>query len=340
MDQILDTLKTFLESTGIFRMADMGNVLDILKVIAMIAIAGVLVYLAIAKQFEPLLLLPIAIGMLLGNLPGTEMFHMNLFIGDSVPTVLENVRVAMVEEGVHTGNWIAIETDKEDNVTNMIPVLEEMKSDLVAQGMEVQSEIRTELTTDELVNILAEYKDQMVAHAERNGTDLSFSEKDLEISIQSLLVNKGGLNMQDVAHYGGLLDLLYLGVKLGIYPCLIFIGIGAMTDFAPLIANPKSLLLGASAQLGVFVAFAGAIFLGFNAMEAAAIGIIGGADGPTAILVTKTLAPHLLGAIAVAAYSYMALIPMIQPPLMKLLTRKKDRQIRFPNWRRFSSRSS
>ena len=327
MDQILDTLKTFLESTGIFRMADMGNVLDILKVIAMIAIAGVLVYLASAKQFEPLLLLPIAIGMLLGNLPGTEMFHMNLFIGDSVPTVLENVRVAMVEEGVHTGNWIAIETDKEDNVTNMIPVLEEMKSDLVAQGMEVQSEIRTELTTDELVNILAEYKDQMVAHAERNGTDLSFSEKDLEISIQSLLVNKGGLNMQDVAHYGGLLDLLYLGVKLGIYPCLIFIGIGAMTDFAPLIANPKSLLLGASAQLGVFVAFAGAIFLGFNAMEAAAIGIIGGADGPTAILVTKTLAPHLLGAIAVAAYSYMALIPMIQPPLMKLLTRKKDRQI-------------
>ena len=133
MDQILDTLKTFLESTGIFRMADMGNVLDILKVIAMIAIAGVLVYLAIAKQFEPLLLLPIAIGMLLGNLPGTEMFHMNLFIGDSVPTVLENVRVAMVEEGVHTGNWIAIETNKEDNVTNMIPVLEEMKSDLVAR---------------------------------------------------------------------------------------------------------------------------------------------------------------------------------------------------------------
>ena len=104
MDQILDTLKTFLESTGIFRMADMGNVLDTLKVIAMIAIAGVLVYLAIAKQSEPLLLLPIAIGMLLGNLPGTEMFHMNLFIGDSVPTVLENVRVAMVEEGVHTGN--------------------------------------------------------------------------------------------------------------------------------------------------------------------------------------------------------------------------------------------
>ena len=327
MDQILDTLKTFLESTGVFRLADMGNVLDTLKVIAMIAIAGVLVYLAIAKQFEPLLLLPIAIGMLLGNLPGTEMFHMNLFIGDSVPVVLENVRGAMVEEGIHTGNWITIETDKEDNVTNIVPVLEEMKSDLAAQGMEIRSEIRTELTTDELVNILTEYKNQMVAHAERNGTDLNFSEKDLEISIQSLFVNKSGLNMQNVTHYGGLLDLLYLGVKLGIYPCLIFIGIGAMTDFAPLIANPKSLLLGASAQLGVFVAFAGAIFLGFNAMEAASIGIIGGADGPTAILVTKTLAPHLLGAIAIAAYSYMALIPMIQPPIMKLLTRKKDRQI-------------
>ncbi|MBQ4516586.1 MAG: sodium ion-translocating decarboxylase subunit beta, partial [Clostridia bacterium] len=126
---------------------------------------------------------------------------------------------------------------------------------------------------------------------------------------------------------GGLFDLLYLGVKLGIYPPLIFLGIGTMTDFSPLIANPKSLLLGAAAQLGVFAAFFGALFLGFNVYEAMSIGIIGGADGPTAILVTKTLAAHLLPAIAIAAYSYMALIPIIQPPIMKLLTTKKERQI-------------
>ena len=144
------------------------------------------------------------------------------------------------------------------------------------------------------------------------------------------------VNYGDVLHHGGLLDLLYLGVKLGIYPCLIFIGIGAMTDFSPLIANPKSLLIGAGAQFGVFVAFAGALLLGFSPEEASSIGIIGGADGPTAILVTKTLAPALLGAIAIAAYSYMALIPMIQPPFMKMLTTKKERQIRMTTLRKVS----
>ena len=119
---------------------------------------------------------------------------------------------------------------------------------------------------------------------------------------------------------GGLLDIFYIGVKTSLYPCLIFMGVGAMTDFGPLLSNPKSLLLGAAAQLGVFAAFFGAIALGFTGPEAASIGIIGGADGPTAIFLTTQLAPHLLGAIAVAAYSYMALIPMIQPPFMKMLT--------------------
>ena len=137
----------------------------------------------------------------------------------------------------------------------------------------------------------------------------------------------GQLLISDIIHSGNLLDILYLGVKLGVYPPLIFLAIGAMTDFGPLIANPKSLLLGAAAQLGIFVTFIGAIFLGFNALEAASIGIIGGADGPTAILVTKSLAPHLLGAIAVAAYSYMALVPLIQPPIMKALTTKKERAV-------------
>ena len=125
----------------------------------------------------------------------------------------------------------------------------------------------------------------------------------------------------------GLIDILYLGVKLGIYPCLIFMGVGAMTDFGPLIANPKSLLLGAAAQLGIFMTYAGCRLMGFTGAEAGSIGIIGGADGPTAIFVTAMLAPALLGPIAVAAYSYMALVPVIQPPIMKLLTTEKERQI-------------
>ena len=135
---------------------------------------------------------------------------------------------------------------------------------------------------------------------------------------------------------GGILDILYIGVKSGLYPSLIFLGVGAMTDFGPLIANPKSLLLGAAAQLGVFLAFFGGICLGFTGEEAASIGIIGGADGPTAIFLTTRLAPHLLGPIAIAAYSYMALIPMIQPPLMKLLTTKKEREVKMEQNRQVS----
>ena len=149
-------------------------------------------------------------------------------------------------------------------------------------------------------------------------------------------LTEGGEYYHDYGHIlagGGLIDILYIGVKAGIYPCLIFIGIGAMTDFGPLIANPKSLLLGAAAQFGVFFAFFGATLLGFNGNEAASIGIIGGADGPTAILTTTKLAPHLLGPIAVAAYSYMALIPMIQPPIMKLLTTEEERKVKMEQLR-------
>ena len=132
----------------------------------------------------------------------------------------------------------------------------------------------------------------------------------------------------EVMRHGGLLDIFYIGVKTSLYPCLIFMGVGAMTDFGPLLSNPKSLLLGAAAQLGVFVAFFGAVCMGFTGSEGASIGIIGGADGPTAIFLTSQLAPHLLGAIAVAAYSYMALIPLIQPPIMNLLTNAEDRKIK------------
>ena len=139
-----------------------------------------------------------------------------------------------------------------------------------------------------------------------------------------------------ILKHAGLLDIFYIGVKTSLYPCLIFMGVGAMTDFGPLLSNPKSLLLGAAAQMGVFAAFFGAICLGFNGSEAASIGIIGGADGPTAIFLTSKLAPHLLGAIAVAAYSYMALIPMIQPPFMKLLTTPKQRTIKMVQTRNVS----
>ena len=159
----------------------------------------------------------------------------------------------------------------------------------------------------------------------------------LSIAFGMLLANLPGVELFHMEYFmvdnpdygyiltnGGLLDVIYIGVKAGLYPSLIFMGVGAMTDFTPLIANPKSLLLGAAAQLGVFTAFLGALALGFTPEAAASIGIIGGADGPTAILVTKMLAPTLLGAIAIAAYSYMALIPIIQPPFMKLLTTKKN----------------
>ncbi len=217
----METIMNFLNQTGFSMIAENP------KVLAMLLIACVLMYLAIVRKFEPLLLVTIAFGMLLTNLPGAEVYHEELFAGGHV-------------------HW-----------------------------------------------------------------DM-FSDK------------------------AGLIDYLYLGVKLGIYPCLIFIGVGAMTDFGPLIANPKSLLLGAAAQVGIFVTFIGARALGFTAAEAGSIGIIGGADGPTAIFVTSKLAPHLLGPIAVAAYSYMALVPVIQPPIMKLLTTKKERQIEMKELRKVS----
>ena len=200
----------------------------------MLGIGCFLLYLAIKKEYEPLLLLPIAFGMVLTNLPGAGMFH-------------------------------------------------------------------TEMWNNEFLN-----PDSPYYHSYRH-----------------------------IMAEGGLLDILYIGVKAGVYPCLIFLGVGAMTDFGPLIANPKSLLLGAAAQLGIFATFlvTQIDIFGFLPNEAASIGIIGGADGPTAIFLTTKLAPHLLGPIAVAAYSYMALVPVIQPPIMRALTTKKERMIRMKQLR-------
>ena len=272
---MLEKIQDFLSTTGIARLLGEEKAWQTLL---MFLLSAVLIYLAIGKKFEPLLLLPIAIGMLLTNLPGANMFHLELFIPS--------------EEAI-----LALEQVFEDKT---------------------------------LVNLTAEAIQKLADGGVTWEALLEFQAGGFtEATYDSLMGTLTSVDYAKVLHDGGLLDLLYLGVKLGIYPCLIFIGIGAMTDFAPLISNPKSLLIGAGAQLGVFVAFSGALVSGFfTPQEAASIGIIGGADGPTAILVTKTLAPALLGAIAIAAYSYMALIPMIQPPFMKLLTTKKERQIK------------
>jgi oxaloacetate decarboxylase beta subunit len=212
----------------------------------MLVVSFFLLYLAIKKQYEPLLLLPIAFGMLLTNLPGAGMFHQELWDAFLQPTLADGA------------------------------------------------------------------------------------------------ANPAYHSYGAILKHGGLLDVLYIGVKAGVYPCLIFIGVGAMTDFGPLIANPKSLLLGAAAQLGIFATFLvtqmDLPIFGFTAAQAASIGIIGGADGPTAIFLTSKLAPELLGPIAVAAYSYMALVPVIQPPIMKLLTTEKERKIRMSQLREVSKK--
>ena len=215
----MEAIMNFLQNTGF------ALIVQNPLCLVMILVSCVLLYLAIVKRFEPLLLLPIAFGMLLTNLPGAGMYHAEYFANGVI-------------------DWAALGTG-----------------------------------------------------------------------------------------HGGLIDYLYLGVKLGIYPCLIFVGVGAMTDFGPLIANPKSLLLGAAAQVGIFLTFIGANLLGFTGPQSASIGIIGGADGPTAIYTTAALAPELLGPIAVAAYSYMALVPVIQPPIMKLLTSKEERRIKMKQLR-------
>ncbi len=241
----MDAIVNFIQDTGFYRLAIGGE----WRMLVMILISFVLLYLAIVKKFEPLLLVPIAFGMLVTNLPGAEMYHEILFAGGHV-------------------HW---------DLFGGAPVTEAFLTEMEAVG--VAPGVLATVTAGSTITV-------------------------------------------------GLLDVLYLGVKLGIYPCLIFMGVGAMTDFGPLIANPKSLLLGAAAQLGIFMTYVGCRVSGmFLENEAASIGIIGGADGPTAIFVTSRLAPHLLGPIAVAAYSYMALVPVIQPPIMKLLTTAEERKI-------------
>ena len=251
----MEAIMNFIQATGFYQIAT-GD----WKVLIMLLVSFVLLYLAIVKKFEPLLLLPIAFGMLITNLPGAEMYHEILFAGGHV-------------------NWEFFGGN---------PITPEFLAHLEELG--VSEAVRGTVSVGQSISV-------------------------------------------------GLIDVLYLGVKLGIYPCLIFMGVGASTDFAPLIANPKTLLLGAAAQLGIFMTFVGCKLSGvFNNAQASSIGIIGGADGPTAIFVTSRLAPELLGPIAVAAYSYMALVPVIQPPIMRALTTPAERQITMRPLREVSRR--
>ena len=295
----MDAIIRFLQDTGFYLFSQDGN----WRSLIMLGIACVLLYLGIVKKFEPLLLVPIAFGMLITNLPGANMFHEIFFAGGHI-------------------HWDLIGGQ---------PVTASLLADLHSQGVaeNVLAPYIQQLMTAAQTAFSPEMVEQAIAAVtEEAGAAITA----LEVQLQALVQAEQaaayyGMTLSDITITPGLVDILYLGVKLGIYPCLIFMGVGAMTDFGPLIANPKSLLLGAAAQLGIFITFVGCRFMGFTGPESGAIGIIGGADGPTAIFVTVLLAPALLGPIAVAAYSYMALVPVIQPPIMKLLTTEKERQI-------------
>ena len=304
---MVETIINFLEQTGFYLFAT-GNWQNLI----MIAVACVLSYLAIVKGFEPLLLLPISFGMLLTNLPGAEMYHEILFAGGHVNWELFGGATIVGSAGLvgAEGYQILASGDVITSAGYVFGHIFESGFDAGAVFNSAGAALNAAgEVISENVSIIVDAKGLVLS----GGTLLSGSD----------VIANGAYTVS-----AGLLDFLYLGVKLGIYPCLIFLGVGAMTDFAPLIANPKSLLLGAAAQLGIFLTYVAARLSGvFTSAEASSIGIIGGADGPTAIFVTSKLAPHLLGPIAVAAYSYMALVPVIQPPIMKLLTTKEERSI-------------
>ena len=295
----MDAIIRFLQDTGFYLFSQDGN----WRCLIMLGIACVLLYLGIVKKFEPLLLVPIAFGMLITNLPGANMFHEIFFAGGHI-------------------HWDLIGGQ---------PVTASLLADLHSQGVaeNVLAPYIQQLMTAAQTTFSPEMVEQAIAAVtEEAGAAITALEAQLQALVQAeQAAAYYGMTLSDITITPGLVDILYLGVKLGIYPCLIFMGVGAMTDFGPLIANPKSLLLGAAAQLGIFITFVGCRLMGFTGSESSAIGIIGGADGPTAIFVTVLLAPALLGPIAVAAYSYMALVPVIQPPIMKLLTTEKERQI-------------
>ena len=290
MDKFWNTIVEFFKGSGIAGFFANGGWLNLI----MIVVACVLLFLAIKKDFEPYLLLPIAFGMLLVNIP---LAAKELFI-----------------KGTSQYNYISLASE--------VGLTTEQSKYLIGSILEIDAtavDLQHTVTTLQLHNLVIS-KDFLANAPEA----LNFT--------KAIVDNIDHLYSYD---YTGIFGYLYYGVKWGIYPCLIFLCIGATTDFGPLIANKKTMLLGAAAQIGIFMTFIGAILMGkfipgidFNAYDASAIGIIGGADGPTAILVTSKLAPDKLSAIAIVAYSYMALVPVIQPPIIRLLTTKKERQIK------------
>ena len=296
----MDGIINFLKETGFAGFLEAGG----WKNLVMIAIACLLCYLAIGKKFEPLLLLPIAIGMLITNLPFAGAYHEELFAAGHIQWDLFGGATIDADKILHIARELNIQAGVDAAGNALYYTDLAVLKDAIATGVVGEFPVLNSLIALE-------------------GTSISV----------------------------GLIDVLYLGVKLGIYPCLIFIGVGAMTDFGPLLSNPKSLILGAAAQIGIFATVAGVMAVSafgeatgwdaivFTLKEAASIGIIGGADGPTAIYTTSILAPQLLGPIAVAAYSYMALVPVIQPPIMRALTTKKERQIRMDALRPVSKKA-
>ncbi len=295
---ILQTLSKLVNESGFAGFFASGG----WKNLIMIAVACVLLYLGIGKKFEPLLLVGIAFGVLLTNIPGAGLYHMGMW--DSY----------VYGCPYDAANDYALYNTAEERAYNEMELNYYIAARVCGHTTaQIEEYFEKQAGGDVTADFLALYNSP------------EFDESAVN-DITSKL--EAELSFTDIIHLGGLLDILYIGVKAGLYPCLIFIGIGAMTDFGPLIARPSSLILGAAAQLGVFLAFFGAVAMGFTGPEAGSIGIIGGADGPTAILTTSKLAPHLLGPIAIAAYSYMALIPLIQPPIMRALTTKKEREVK------------
>ena len=284
---VWEIIQDFAQSTGIANIFQVDN----WKCLIMIALACFLLYLAIFKEAEPYLLIPISFGMLLVNFPGAEVY----------------VKEVVNSDKYYDVNSLALYL----NIT-----IEESKAIFNSLNIDLASRVQL----GEVVKLLVD-----------NGA--------LTTTAESLIAEAEQANVLSIltqTEFSGLLGALYIGVKKEIYPCLIFMGIGATTDFGPLIGNPKSMLLGAAAQLGIFIAFLLALAIGFTGPEAASIGIIGGADGPTAILTTTKLAPDLLPAISITAYSYMALVPFIQPPIIRLLTTKKERLIKMDQVRTVS----
>lgn len=298
--EFVEAMKTLWESTGF-----MTTGADIWKNFIMLAIACILIYLAVYKEFEPNLLVAIGFGMFIINIPGAY----NILYGTSGYILTNATTGADIFKGSQEGlvAWIYnIDPEAFKGALSELETLPATWAELSAEAQKTLLALPMTSADESVFTVLKAVQDAMA------GTMYAGNEFSIATGI---VANEG------IFYY------LYKGVEWVIFPPLIFMGIGAMTDFGPMIANPSSMLMGAAAQLGIFITFTVAILIGFTGEEAASIGIIGGADGPTAIYVTTKLAPHLLASIAVAAYSYMALIKIIQPPIIKLLTTKKERGI-------------